>query len=151
MAIVNIGDLLDRAQDYEARLEDYYSEIRDKSKNNGVRLLAYYFSRHSHHLKQAVEDLKPDLLEHISKVKLKYDVNFNTETVFKIMDTPPEEAKAENLLNAAVQYNTALIDLYNKILQQPLIAEVKSFIESIIKVEERDVVMIKKMLAMNYF
>ena len=151
MAIINIGDLLNRAISYEDRLEKYYAEIRDRSKNNGTRLLSYYFSRHRRHLKQALNELKPDQIQRIRKVKLKYDIEFNPEKVFKIIDISPEEVKGNNLLEAGVKYNTALIELYKKILQQPLIREVSIFFESLIRVEERDIVMMKKMIAMNYF
>jgi len=151
MAIINIGDLLNRAISYEDRLEKYYAEIRDRSKNNGTRLLSYYFSRHRRHLKQALNELTPDQIQRIRKVKLKYDIEFNPEKVFKIIDISPEEVKGNNLLEAGVKYNTALIELYKKILQQPLIREVSIFFESLIRVEERDIVMMKKMIAMNYF
>lgn len=151
MAIINIGDLLDRAKNYEQRLEKYYVEIRDKSENNGVRLLCYYFSRNRHHLKQAIDDMSSDLLKRIYKVKLKYDIDFDPDKVFKIIGISPDVVKGQDLLDAAVQYNTTLLELYKNILQQPLIAEVKAFIESLMKVEERDIVMLKKMIAMNYF
>jgi len=151
MAIINIGDLLNRAINYEDRLEKYYAEIRDRSKDNGTKLLSYYFSRHRRHLKQALNELKPDQIQRIRKVKLKYDIEFNPEKVFKIIDISPEEVKGNDLLEAGVKYNTALIELYKKILQQPLIREVSIFFESLIRVEERDIVMMKKMIAMNYF
>ena len=54
MAIVSIADLLDRASQFEERLEKYYAAIRDESEDNGVRLLTYYLARHRQHLQDAI-------------------------------------------------------------------------------------------------
>ena len=54
-------------------------------------------------------------------------------------------------LEAAVGYDAELVDLYKKILQQPLSTEAAVLIESLIRLEERDIIMLKKMIAMNYF
>ena len=44
-----------------------------------------------------------------------------------------------------------MIELYKQILQQPLGGLGAVIFESLVRIEERDVVMIKKMIAMNYF
>jgi hypothetical protein len=54
MAIVSIGDILDKAAEFERILEKYYIEIRDNTSNNGVKLLTYYLSRHRRHLQEAL-------------------------------------------------------------------------------------------------
>jgi len=151
MAIVSIGDLLDRAGAFEERLAEYYAAIRDASKDDGVRLLTYYLSRHRRHLQQALKDFSAGEIERIRRVRLKYDIEFHPEREFHLMETPPREVKGQELLEAAAGYDTELISLYKKILQQPLNEEATAFVESLIHVEERDIVMLKKMVAMDYF
>ena len=151
MAFVNIGDLLERAIEFEAKLEQYYAAIRDESEDNGVRLLTYYFSRHHHHLKDALNDYSTEKLERVRKIKIKYDINFDPEKAFHLIKTPPRDVRGRELLEAAVGYDAELVNLYKQILQQPLGPEAQVLIESLIRVEERDIVMIKKMIAMNYF
>ncbi|HEB10900.1 MAG TPA: hypothetical protein ENI06_06770 [Spirochaetales bacterium] len=151
MAIISIEDLLNRAREFEERLEKYYASIRDESQDNGVRLLTYYLSRHRRHLEEALSDYSPEELSRIGRVKLKYDIEFYPEKVFHLMKTPPQEVKGRELLEAAVGYDTELVDLYKKILQQPLSTEAAVLIESLIRLEERDIIMLKKMIAMNYF
>ncbi|MFH1006152.1 MAG: hypothetical protein V1800_01455 [Candidatus Latescibacterota bacterium] len=151
MAIVSIGDLLDRAGAFEEQLGKYYAGIRDASKDDGVRLLTYYLSRHRRHLQGALKDLTAGEIERIRSVRLKYDIQLHPEKDFHLIETSPCEVKGEELLNAAVEYDFELIGLYKKILQQPLGPEVSAFVESLIRVEERDIVMVKKMLAMHYF
>ncbi len=151
MAYESIGDLLDRASEFEERLAGYYAAIRDESKDNGARLLTYYLSRHRRHLQQALEDVNPGKKENIRRVKLKYDIDFYPEKVFHVMETPPCEVKGRELLEAAVGYDEELVRLYRQILEQPLSFEAAVFIETLIRMEEKDIVMLKKMIAMDYF
>ena len=151
MAFVNIGDLLARASTFEERLEEHYAAIRDETKDDGVRLLTYYLSRHRRHLQEALNDFSASEIELIRRVKLKYDIEFRPEKEFHLMKTPPQDVKGKELLEAAAGYDTELISFYKKILQQPLGTEATALVESLIRVEERDIVMLKKMLAMHYF
>jgi len=151
MAFVNIGDVLERAREFEERLEKYYAAIRDESQDNGVRLLTYYLSRHRRHLQQAIDEMEPNLVEHINKVRLKYDIDFSPEKAFHVMEISPTKIKGNELLEAAVGYDQDLIHLYKQVLEHPLSTEAKVFIETLIRTEEKDIVMIKKMIAMDYF
>jgi hypothetical protein len=151
MAYISIEDVLGSVRQYEKKLEKYYEAIRDESNDNGVRLLTYYFSRHRNHLSNALEGYDSAAIQRIKHVKLKYDVNFDPEKSFHLLKIPPNEIRGRQLLEASVEYDMELINLYKKILEQPLGPEPASFIESLLRVEERDIVMIKKMIAMDYF
>jgi rubrerythrin len=151
MAFVNIGDLLKRAGEFEIKLEQYYAAIRDESEDNGVRLLTYYLSKHRRHLQEALDRMEKNLIDHVNKVRLKYDIDFYPEKAFHVMKTPPSEVRGNELLEAAVGYDQELVNLYKQILDHPLSEEARVFIETLIKTEEKDIVMIKKMIAMNYF
>lgn len=151
MANVTLQDLLDRAREFEQRLEKYYAAIRDESKNDGVRLLTYYLSRHRRHLDQALSSYSPEEIERMCRIRLKYDVDFYPEREFKLMKTPPDQVKGQGLLEAAVEYDTVLANLYKSVLKQPLSAEAANLINSLIRLEEKDIVMLKKMIAMDYF
>lgn len=149
--IVDIADLLKRAGEFEERLGNYYAAIRDGSQDNGVRLLTYYLSRHRRHLQEAVKGFSAASLEQIGKIKLKHDVEFQPGKDFSLMKTLPAQVKGRDILEAAVEYDATLIDLYKRILIQPLHQEARVLLESLIRVEERDIVMLKKMIAMDYF
>ena len=147
MAIVSVGDLLDRATVFEQELEEYYTTIRDVGTNEGVKLLTYYLSKHRRHLQKALEDFSDDKIALIRSIKLKYDIEFK----LKIDKADPEDIKGQDLLEAASNYDAELIHLYKEIIQQPLSPEAITLFETLIRIEERDIVTIKKMIAMNYF
>ncbi len=147
MAIVSVGDLLDRAAAFERELEEYYTVIRDVGTNEGVKLLTYHLSKHRRHLQEALEDFSNDKIALIRSIKLKYDIEFK----LKIDKADPEDIKGQGLLEAASNYDAELIHLYKEIIQQPLSPEATTLFETLIRIEERDIVMIKKIIAMNYF
>ena len=151
MAIVSIDDLFNRAKQFEERLVSYYADIRDESTNNGVRLLTYYLSRHRLRLQQALDDFDSAEVERVKKIKLKYDIEFYPDKEFHLMQIPPEKVTGQDLIDAAVGYDLELVELYKGILRQPLGPEGADLIESLIKVEERDIVMLKKIAASHYF
>lgn len=151
MAIVTVGGLLDRAEEFEQRLENYYAAIRDESENNGVRLLTYYLSKHRRRLRSALADLDAGEVQRIRRIELKYADDLALDKEPRPMQTPPADVTGEELLEAAVAHDTMLIALYRHVRKQPLIAEAQAFFDALVRVEERDIVMLKKMLAVHYF
>ena len=151
MAIVTIQELLNRAEEFEVKIEQYYARIRDETDNNGVKLLTYYLARHRRHAERVLADFDDKIISHVEKVQLKYDVALSPEEEFGLFDADPASIGSEQLLDTAVAYDAALIGLYKSVLNQPIGNEAVSVFESLIRVEERDIVMIKKMIATNYF
>jgi len=151
MAIVDIDELFRRAESFEHRVERCYACIRDETENNGVRLLTYYLARHRRHLEEVLSDFDDAVVARVRAVKLKYDIVFPPDRVFPLFEADPKAVGSSALLDAAAEYDEALIGLYRSILKQPIGEEASLVFENLVKVEERDVVMIKKMAATNYF
>ncbi len=148
---ISFKELIERALEFERELEHYYAEIRDTTQNEGVRLITYYLSRHRRRLQQAIDNLQKGTLEHLFKVKFKYDIEFAPEKDFHPLNKAIPDITGDELLEAAANYDVQLIELYKKILSNPMNVEASSFVESLIRMEEKDVVMLKKMLATHYF
>lgn len=151
MAIVTIGEILDRGRDFETRLEAYYAELRDGSTDNGVRLLTYYLARHRRHQDQALAGLDADTLRHVRAVELKFGPPSDASANLRLPALDLAKGTGEGLIEAAIRYDGELVALYRTILGQALGDEARAVLEALIRVEERDIVMLKKMLAMHYF
>jgi hypothetical protein len=151
MDTVTFGDLLDRASAFEERVAHYYASIRDSSADNDVRLLTYYLARHRRHQEQGLAGLDAGQRERIRAVEMEHDIPFVPEESFYFLDTPPEDLTGRVLLEAAVTYDTQVIALYRGVLEQSVMGEARGAVETLIRIEERDIVMIKKMMAMQYF
>jgi hypothetical protein len=147
----SVGDLLKRADDFERRLESLYGTIRDETEDGGVRLLTYYLARHCAHLKRALKDVSLREIGPICEERLECDVEYPGARQLSIMELDPAEVRGTELLECAVRHDRALIDLYRSVLDAPLSEGAASLFESLIRIEETDIVMLKKMIAMNYF
>lgn len=151
MATITLGELLEHACDFEQRLKAYYAEIRDRSQDNGVRLLTYYLVRHCRHQEQGLEHLDEEQMRRVRSVEFKGDLPFHPDSVFDMPNVPAETLAGNDLLDAAIAYDGKLIEWYERILRQPLTDEARSVLETLIRVEDRDLVMLKQMRVMNYF
>ncbi len=151
MAIVTVGEVLDRGREYEERLAAMYAKVRDLSPDNGVRLLTYYLARQRRHQEMALAGIDRQTLRQVRSVELKFDVPFDPDAEFNLPDIVPETVRGDELIKIAVRHDDTLVGLYRAILEQPVKADARAVLEALIRVEERDLVMLKKMLAMHYF
>jgi hypothetical protein len=143
--------MLDQAHRFEEAAAERYAAIRDLSSDNGVRLLTYWLARHRRHMDQALADLSASEVDRLRRIELKHAVHVDSGLIPGVLGIPPGTAHGNHLLTAAIQYDSELIRFYRDILSQELIAEARQLVEALIRIEERDVVMLKKMLAMDYF
>ncbi len=151
MAIATLGKLLDRCQHAEILLETNCSEIRDRTADNGVRMLTYYLARRRHHQKMALGGLDPVMLRRLRKVKLRSAVPIDRTDELRLPEFSPASVDGMMLIEAALSHDMKLTALYRSILQQPLKDDVRAVLEKLVLVEERDIGMLKKMRAMHYF
>lgn len=151
MTIANIGELLDHTVEFEQRLERYCARVRDMSRDNNTRLLAYYVGRHHRHIPDILTAYSPQAIGRIRRIRLKHKIRFAPERKFHAIRTPPAKVPGKDLLEAAIGYTSALMDLYGQILSQPLAGRSRQLVAALIRLEERDVVTLREMAAINYF
>jgi hypothetical protein len=151
MAVVTVGEMLDRALDFEVRLEAYYAELRDRSTVDGVRILTHYLARHKRHVPEALEPFTAVDLHHIRLAPMKYDdTDFHPAHCFEGRGLPAD-ATGEQLLDVSIEFVDTLIRFYHWMLQQPLGPGPQGLFQSLLRIEERDVIELKKIKAMDYF
>ena len=149
MASVTIEEILNRAQEFELEVEEFYAKLRDTTADNGVKLLTYYLSRHRRHIERALAAVGTEELRRVKAVRLKTDIPFSPPA--RLTDAPTEKVDGSALLSAAIEYDGQLIAYYKRIGEQEVGEEATRLIESLVRLEEKDIVMLKKMAAMNYF
>ena len=151
MANVTAGDMLDRAQDFERRLEALYADLRDRVTNDGARLLVYYLARHLRHLPEALETVPPADLTEIRAAPIKYDdTDFDPARRFATLGCDSAITGRE-LLDHAISLVEELIRFYRWVAAQPLGEKPHDLFDTLRRIEERHVVELKKIRAMDYF
>jgi hypothetical protein len=146
---IAIGKTLDMVADFNRRLDAFYVDIRDNSKDNGIRLLVYYLSHHRRKVDEVMSECVPEIIAGIRAIQLQ---NYICPTeMFLAIDTPVSELTGEALLKSALDYETALIHLHNLILEQPTLNEMRVISKELVDISKNHVAMLNKMQAMHYF
>lgn len=150
MAVTNVACVLRRAGDFEHQLMNYYLDLAEQSTREGVRLLTDYMGRHRRRLSEALERFSAEEYRRISALPLRYEPVSSECDHFEARVLPPD-ATATEVLDLAIEFDECLISLYRQVAQQDVEPEVKELFESLVRMEERDEVMLKKIKATHYF
>ena len=150
MGVVTVADVLRHAEAFEKRLGGFYKRLSERTSRDGVRLLADYMSRHRLRIAGALDKLSPAQVRRICCAPLRYEPQAADRRSFEDVDLPAD-ATAAQVLDAAIIFDECLIGLYRQVVRQPVDQEVKAVFESLIRMEERSQIELKKMKAMDYF
>lgn len=151
MAIFTLGKLLDRVEAFENRLTIFYADVRDQSKDNGAKLLIYYLVRHRKHQQQVLENFKKSDITRARRFKIRDDISFMPDAERQLLQANPTTINGGTLLEVAIAYDAQLVQFYGRILKAPLNPVATSLIKSLIRIEQRHKLMLKKLINMNYF
>ena len=150
MAVITIEDTLKHAERFEAMLADFYGEISEHSRREGVRLLTGYMSRHRIRIAEALDKLSPEQVHRICSAPLRYEPQAADCRCFERIKLP-DDATSASVLDAAVFFDECLVSLYRQVIQQPVDEEIRELFESLVRAEQRDEIQLKKIKAMDYF
>ncbi|MDP6490269.1 MAG: hypothetical protein QGH42_08300 [Kiritimatiellia bacterium] len=151
MEDLTLGDIFDQIAAFEDRIARYYASIRDESADNKAKLLSYHLSRHRQHQQQGFAEMDAGEQDEIRQTRLEADAPFDLEKSFRFLDPRSESCTAEALLKDAGRHGRKLIDFYTKLCRQDLPEKARNVLETLIRVEERALIAIKKMMQMDYF
>jgi len=151
MPCTTIGELFDTAAEFEKRVVYFYAELRDKSPDNNVRLLAYYLSRHRKHLSDVMGTCNAELAERIRSTVLPAHISFTPYKDFYIIAKPVETIEGTELIDAAIHYDSSLLHIYNQIIALPIFEQARDKFQTLVDTEKRDLTLLKKMREMHYF
>ncbi len=134
MSVLTLGDLLDRLQAFEARLEAYYADLRDRADRDGVRMLTYYLARHRKHLPSALECSSKSDIKSIRRTPCRYNgPAFEVAQCFRGKELP-SSTSAPELLDAAIGFAGILADVYRWVAGQSLGKKASSLFQTLLKI-----------------
>ena len=150
MSVTTLGDMLDRIEDFERRLAALYADVRDRTTNDGTRLLTYYLARHRRHLPSALRSCTSPEIEKIRRTPLKYDgPPFEPRSCLEDVELPVS-VTANEVLDTAVALVETLTAVHRWITDRQLGDEASLLFGSLLKIEESHLVELKKIRAVDY-
>lgn len=150
MGVVMIAEVLDRVEEFESMLAEFYANLAQANTREGVRLLTDYMGRHRRRTLKALAELPTKQMHHICRIPIRYEPHEVDRHCFEKIDLPPDATAAE-VLDVAIEFDEHLIQFYQQVLQQPVTQEIKELFESFVRFEQHDQIELKKIKAMDYF
>jgi hypothetical protein len=153
MGMITIAEVLERVNDFERMLAEFYAKLSQETTKEGVRLLSDYMSRHRQRTHIALLELPIDEAEEITRIchtSLRYEPQGLGKSCFEGIELGPDATAAE-VLDVAIEFDECLIRFYKQVLQQPVHQHIKELFESLARKELSDEIELKKIKATNYF
>lgn len=150
MPVVTVADVVRHAEDFEAKLAEYYKGVAEQTTRDGVRILADYMSRHRRRISAALDKMPGAAVRRICCAPIRFEPQGADMHCFTGKDLPPD-ATAGDVLDMAIVFDECLIRLYRQVLNQDVDPEVREIFESLLRMEERSEIELKKMKALDYF
>lgn len=151
MAKLTVGEFLDKNLAFKNRLTSFYAEIRDQTQDNAIRLLTYHLAKGKTRQAVALENLPPETIHQARKVQIALDEPFNPKKKHRLPDFEPATVNGNDLIGEAIARQGKLASQYRFILAQTRHEDVRAVLTALVLMEERDIELLKKMLAMRYF
>ena len=150
MAVITIEDVLIHARNFERMLADYYAKLAEHTTRDGVRLLTEYMSRHQNRIEETLNTFSREQLKRVRSTPLRYEPQAADCRCFQDIGLAAD-ASAAQVLDEAVVFDECLVSLYRQVLQQDVEPDIRQLFESLLCVEQRDEIELKKIKAMDYF
>lgn len=147
MRAISIEKILAHVESFENSLTRFFTEISDKTHDEGARLLTDYIARHRHRTLAALSKLQVQQIEHIKKLPLQYQPDIPGAHCFKEINLQLD-ATPLTILQAAIEFDECLVQMYHQIANQPVAHEIKELFESLEKYEQADEINLKKIRQM---
>ncbi|MCK4999966.1 MAG: hypothetical protein KAS23_10535 [Anaerohalosphaera sp.] len=137
MLAITVSTILERAEEFEERLSQFYKRYSHHTQRASIGLLADHISRHSHHIREYLSKLDDPEKRHICSVQVPYEPTMpdcrcieRSELAF--------DASVDEVIGAAMQFDEYLLQMYRQVVQQPVAQEVKALFESLIQNIEQE-------------
>ena len=150
MSITTVRDVLEHANRFERMIAEYYEDIEKHSSREGVRLLCHYMSRHADRIREMCEKLPPKQFKRLAAHPVRYEPSGADRHSLENMSLDAD-APSEEVLDAAIQLDECLVDLFKQVERQTNDEEIAGFFKSLIASEISDEKRLKKIKAMHYF
>jgi len=150
MLAITLGEIMGHVERFEQLLGDYYAKLCRDTTREGVRLLTDYMSRHSLRIHELLEKVPSDTRKGICSTPIPYMPELPGESSINQINLPADPS-ANEVLDAAIQFDDCLVKMYHSVADQPVSQDIKNFFDCLIRDVETDEIQLKKIKAMDYF
>jgi len=143
MIAITVGNILEHVENFENSLTEFFEHLHVNTYDERVKLLTGYIACHRHRTLAALDKIPHEQIEHVKKQLLPYQPDIPGAHCFKKIKLSPDSTPL-TILEAAIEFDECLAQMYRQISRQPVAREIKDFFENLAKYEEADETNLKK-------
>jgi rubrerythrin len=131
-----VRDVLKRVKGIYHQLRDYYEDLGDEAKDEKLRLLLDYMSRHEEYIDAALADYEPQAAESTLNTWLQYIPDESLRRTFEEARFEPGMSRDE-VIETALRLDQALIELYEFLAESRTVPKVQELFASLVEMERK--------------
>jgi len=132
-----IRRIMNRSKKIHEGIRGFYERLSDQTEKQRVQMLLEYLKGHQKELEDTLEDLKSQASQDVLDAWLQYRPEPSVEQMLPDMEFKPEMS-VDELLQAALSIDDALITYYRRIAENTEFQEVKEVFASLAEKIEND-------------
>jgi rubrerythrin len=132
-----IRRIMNRSKEIHEGIRGFYERLSDQTEKKRVRMLLEYLKEHQKELENTLEDLKGQASQDVLDAWLQYRPEPSVEQMLPDMEFKPEMS-VDELVQAALSIDDALITYYRRIAENTEFQEVKEVFASLAEKIEND-------------
>ncbi|MHC4740643.1 MAG: ferritin family protein [Planctomycetota bacterium] len=146
MVGITISEIFEYVEKFERMLAELYTDVSHESQKDAVSLLGEYIARNRSRTMEAIEELPTKEIDHIRSVRLQYPPHIPGPHCLEEIPIDADST-AQQILDAAMQFDECLVHMYEQIADQTVEHETKELFENLIQLERNDELRLKKIKA----
>ena len=137
MAYKRTKDLLDRARLFHKRLGELYKRLETVSKQEQVKMLLDYMSRHEKHLTESLSKYEEEASRRVMDYWYKYTPNNKSCENLENIELRPDMT-IDDVISLAMRMDECLVELYRSVAENAESEEVKEIFNSLLEMEKQE-------------
>ena len=133
----SVRQLLDQAKGFHHALSDVYSSLADEVKQERVRMLLDYMSRHEERLETALSDYEEGTSQQLLDHMFKFTPTASTAQFLEEFLLTPE-LPFEEVVRTVLKFDDYIVRFYRQIAEEAASDEVRTLFTKLARQEESD-------------
>jgi rubrerythrin len=132
-----VKEFLDFGKHLHAEIRKIYGELNEHAELERVKMLLDYLSRHEQHMEEALARFERNARQGILNAWLEYSPTLDVDEVLRNCKLR-DGMSADEIVDAAVNFDNTLIELYREVAGKVNDATVKEVFQNLLALEEKE-------------
>lgn len=138
-----VREFIDFGKHIHGAARALYDDLNDESARGRVKMLLDFLVRHEQHMEETLSRFGKETRSGILEGWLEYSPELDVDAVIHSCDLP-ESPSTDDILQAALTFDDALVALYREVAGKANDARTKAFFRDLLNLEEREQIQVAR-------